>query len=705
MRRVLLALLPLVAVLSLLVAALWLAADAESAQSQIGSAYVWLLGLAASGVLALIAVVAREAWRLAQQWRSAKPGSRLNARFALLIAAIAIPPIVLVSGFAMRFVDAGIDSWFRADVANAQLNAEAVGREVLASFERSARDRSKRYAGDNGLVQGGDVQATLDALVEQTGDPVHLSLYDNSGNALAISFNTSAVVFPAAPSDDERLQVRAAGQLAINERLNSTLVWRVLDPLPGVGLLQAVFPIPVDLAPRLDELERTAVDYAQLKFQRQAMKSTFLMILGLVSLLALLGALYAAFATTRRLIQPITDLALATRDIAAGRYGQSLPVVSNDELGFLTQSFNRMSQELLAAHARERMSRDEIEQSRVRLEAILERLSAGVVSFNERRILTANHAAGALLEIDAAALVGTSIDDACLQLHRAAPLFLFLKSCAVEQRNQWREEIRLQGEPTRALLVRGTLLPGDGETNFVAVFDDAAVIALSQREAAWAEVAKRLAHEIKNPLTPIQLAAERLRHKYLGKMTAEDSEVLDRATLTIVSQVEALKRIVNAFGDYTRPATEDRQWFDLCSLVEDVGALYEHSGQCRLRRDFQAASLLIHGNKERLRQALVNLFTNAIEASEAQSEVLIDVQISHVPAGHVSVVVRDHGQGLPHAFDERWFEPYNTTKPKGTGLGLAWVKKIAEEHGGKVTAQNAVGGGAQFSITLPTSAS
>jgi len=693
--------LPLLAVLSLLIAALWLAADAESAQSQLGRAYVWLLFLAAGGVLALVAVVASEAWRLTNQWRMGEPGSRLKARFALLIAAIAVPPIILVSGFAMRFVDAGIDSWFRADVASSQLNAEAIGREVLASFERRSRDLSKRFANDDDLVEGNDLQAVLDALVEGTGDPLHLSLYDDSGNVLAISFNTSAVVFPSPPNDDERLQVRSAGELAINERLSSTLVWRVLDPVPGVGILQAVFPIPVDLAPRLDELERTAVDYAQLKYQRRAMKSTFLMILGLVGLLALLGALYAAFATTRRLIQPITDLALATRDITAGRYGQSLSVPSNDELGFLTQSFNRMSQELLAANARERLSRDEIERNRTRLEAILERLSAGVISFSESRVLTANQAAGALLEIDSATLIGTSIDDACQMSHRAAPLFSFLRTCAAERRSHWRDEIRLRGDPARALLVRGTLLPGDGEMNFVAVFDDAAVIALSQREAAWAEVAKRLAHEIKNPLTPIQLAAERLRQKYLGKMTAEDSEVLDRATQTIVSQVDALKRIVNAFGDYTRPVTEDRQSFDLRSLVDDVGSLYEHSGQCQVRREFLATSFLIRANKERLRQAIINLFTNAIEASEAQSEVGVDVQILDSLPGYLSLVVRDHGQGLPQAFDERWFEPYNTTKPKGTGLGLAWVKKIAEEHGGTVTAKNAEGGGAQFTVTLP----
>jgi nitrogen fixation/metabolism regulation signal transduction histidine kinase len=605
----------------------------------------------------------------------------------------------------MRFVGNGIDSWFRADVAAAQANAEAIGHEVLASFERRARDLAGRYARQIEARDEGDPQSLLDAVLDENGEPVHLSLYDDGGELLAIAFNTSAIVFPPAPSQDERLRVDTSGQLAINERINERLVWRVIEPVAGIGVMQAVYPISGDIAARLDLLERAAVDYAQLRFQRNAMQSTFLLILGLVGTLALLGALYAALAATRRLVQPISDLALAAAEIGEGRYGRLLTVQSGDELGLLTQGFNRMSQELAVASAREQANRVEIEQSRARLEAIVERLSAGVVSFNADTIVTANQAAGELLGVDAVSLIGMTMADAEDRHPRAAPVLAFLRQCIDARRTQWREEVRLIGDPPRALLVRGTRFPGDGEASYVAVFDDAALIALSQREAAWAEVAKRLAHEIKNPLTPIQLAAERLRHKYLGKMSAVDADVLDRATQTIVSQVEALKRIVDAFGDYTRPAQGERQWFDLRTLLEEVTDLYEHSGQCRPHREFALASARILGSKERLRQALINLFTNAIEASEAKSDARVDVSITAVSADAVEIALRDYGQGLPVGFDERWFEPYNTTKPKGTGLGLAWVKKIAEEHGGSVTAENAHGGGAHFRIRLPFAAS
>lgn len=692
--------LPIMAALLLLLAALWLAADAESAQSQIGGAYVGLFAIAAIAVLVLVGAVADEAWRLWRRWRVSAPGSRLNLRLAILIALLAIPPTLLVSGFAMRFVEVGIDSWFRADVEASQSAAEALGRDVLLSFERRARDRSNVLAERTARASGGDLQATLDALVDGIDEPLYLTVYDDNGVLLALAFNTSSIVLPKSPSEAERLQVRQAGQLGMSERIQDTLAWRVLDRVPGVGLLQAIFPLPVDLAPRLETLERTAVDYAQLRFQRRALKFSFVLILGLVSLLALLGALYTALAASARLIQPISDLAAATGDIAAGRYDQHLPVSSHDELGFLTASFNSMAAALNTADARERASRAEIELHRAHLQAVLERLSAGVLSFDGERILTANPAAGALLDLDANALVDCSIAMATQKFPRAAALFAGLATHAERDEPQWREEIILVGEPKRVLLVRAVRLPGTAAARYVAVFDDAEVLAHAQREAAWAEVARRLAHEIKNPLTPIQLAAERLRHKYLGKMAAADAEVLDRATHTIVAQVDALKNIVNAFADYARPAQGERRQLDLAALCNDVLDLYEHSGQCLLQRDLSASPVLILGNRDRLRQALVNLLTNAIEAGKAGVTPSIELRLVE-RTETIELSVRDHGSGLPAGFDERWFEPYTTTKIKGTGLGLAMVRKIAEEHGGSVRGENAEGGGARFVLVVP----
>ncbi len=699
MKRFLLTLAPLSAGLLLLISALWLAADAESAQSQLGRGYVWLFAVAAIAILILVAAVLRETLALVRDWKHRKVGSRLNARFALLICVLSIPPTLLVSAFAMRFVDAGIDSWFRADVAASQQHAEDLGRAVLSSFERRARDIGASIASSAQFATGADPQVVLDDLIQDMGDPVFVSVYDDTGNLQAIAFNTSSIVLPPAPTDAERLRVREAGQLAGSERINDVLVWRVLHRTATSGIVQTIMPLPANVAPSVDLLERTAVDYAQLRYQRAAMKTTFVLILGLVSLLALLGSLYTAFAVTRRLIQPITDLSHATGEIALGRYGSTLPVLSHDEIGFLTSSFNRMSLELLAAERREAATRSEIEESRADLRAVLERLSAGVISFTAERILSANPAAYSLLDIDITErFVQCSLVDAAERFPRAAPLVQWFQSRANAAPTQWREEVFLHGEPARALLVRGTRIASDLEPRFVAVFDDAAVIAHSQREAAWAEVAKRLAHEIKNPLTPIQLAAERLRHKYLGKMSDTDAEVLDRATHTIVAQVEALKRIVNAFGDYTRPSTGERQVFDIGKLLEEIMTLYEESGQCAFERACPSQPVLIAGHRERLRQAIINLVTNAIEASAPQSPARVSVILEESGA-QVRLSIRDYGSGLPDGFDDRWFQPYNTTKPKGSGLGLATVRKIAEEHGGTVTAHD-TGDGSCFVLEL-----
>ena len=224
------------------------------------------------------------------------------------------------------------------------------------------------------------------------------------------------------------------------------------------------------------------------------------------------------------------------------------------------------------------------------------------------------------------------------------------------------------------------------------------VIAQAQREAAWGEVARRLAHEIKNPLTPIQLAAERMQHRFKAKLDAADAQILDRATQTIVAQVEALKGLVNAFGDYAKPARIDLRPLALDVLFNEVLDLYESSGQCRITRAIASPLPSLRGDRERLRQLLVNLLTNAVEAGG--HGVAISARLSQ-QGDDLELVLHDHGPGLPLQFDGRWFEPYMSTKPKGGGLGLAMVQKIAEEHGGQIRAENIESGGACFVLTLP----
>ena len=694
--------LPTIAALVLLVAALWLAADAESAESRLGAAYGWLFGIAAVAVLVLLASIARELLRLWRERAEGRPGARLNARLAALLGLIAVPAALLVAAFAMRFLDAGIDSWFRVDLEAAHEAARALGEQVLAREQRNTladvEALSTRITSD----PLADLQAQLDLTLEADNTLVaHLASYDSNGNLEALAYSTTAITQPPAPDEALRLQVGESGRVAQTLTIGDTLVVRALttatDALGRDHLLQWIQPLPPELAPQLALLERSSIDYAKLRFQRGALKTSFVLILGFVTLLALLATLLAALAATRRLTLPIARMAAATAEIGEGRFGAQIEVQSQDELGALTAAFNRMSRDLAELAAREQASRGETEQARAHLATVLSRLSAGVVSVDRERVLTANAAAAQLLDCPLAALIDQPLDRAAEASTAAMQVLSTIRGHGLDARSEWRDELVLPGDPPRALLMRAVQLSGDA-SRYVVIIDDMTVIAQAQREAAWSEVARRLAHEIKNPLTPIQLAAERMQHRFKGKLDPADAQVLDRATQTIVAQVEALKGLVNAFGDYAKPARIDLRPLALDALFDEVLDLYESSGQCRISRAIASPLPSLRGDRERLRQLLVNLLTNAVEAGG--QGVAVEAQLSQ-QGDQLELVLRDHGPGLPAQFDGRWFEPYMSTKPKGGGLGLAMVQKIAEEHGGQIRAENAEAGGARFVLILP----
>jgi nitrogen fixation/metabolism regulation signal transduction histidine kinase len=602
----------------------------------------------------------------------------------------------------MRFLDAGIDSWFRADLEAAHEAATALGTQVLEREQRTTLAQAEALATRIRADPLADVQAALDQTLEADDAPIaHLASYDANGNLEALAYSTTAITQPPAPDEAMRLQIGESGQIAQSISIGDTLVVRALttanDAFGRSHLLQWIQPLPPELAPQLALLERSSIDYAQLRFQRGALKTTFVLILGFVTLLALLATLLAALAATRRLTRPIARMAAATAEIGEGRFGTQIAVDSRDELGALTAAFNRMSRDLAELDGRAQASRVETEQARAHLAAVLSRLSAGVISVDRDRVLTANAAAAELLDCPIDALIGQSLDIAADASATVREVITRIRGRIAEARAEWHEELALSGDPPRAVLLRAVQLAGDA-ARYVVIIDDMTVIAQAQREAAWSEVARRLAHEIKNPLTPIQLAAERMQYRFKGKLDPADAQVLDRATQTIVAQVEALKGLVNAFGDYAKPARIELRPLALDALFNEVLDLYESSGQCRITRAIATGLPPIRGDRERLRQLLVNLLTNAVEAGG--HGIAIDAALAQRD-DHLELVLRDHGPGLPAQFDGRWFEPYMSTKPKGGGLGLAMVQKIAEEHGGQVRAEAAAGGGARFVLTLP----
>jgi nitrogen fixation/metabolism regulation signal transduction histidine kinase len=430
-------------------------------------------------------------------------------------------------------------------------------------------------------------------------------------------------------------------------------------------------------------------------------------------LMSLIAAVYGAFFAAQRLVQPVQDLIAGTRAVAKGNYDTQPPLPSRDELGFLVTSFNDMTKRL--GHAREetRRSQQAVEAERAGLAVILARLSTGVVSLRpDLTVRTANQAASAILGVDLEAAIGSpfdeSINDGVLFVHFLA----VVKSRLSADQLDWREQIELPSESgKRVLMCACTALPNDlgAVSGVVLVFDDITTLLQAQRDAAWGEVARRLAHEIKNPLTPIQLSAERMRRKFLGSMNEQDAHVLERATHTIVAQVEAMKQMVNAFSEYARAPDMHFASLDLNQLATEVVDLYraQDSG-VELKLVLNPNLPPITADRGRIRQILNNLLTNSLEALEGRPGARIEIE-THVaddgpsrgPAAEI--VITDNGPGFQRDLIGTVFDPYVTSKPKGTGLGLAIVKKIVEEHGGRIEADNPRSGGARVRITLPLS--
>ncbi len=709
--------LPALALVALLFGALFLAGDAEADVSRLGRWSPWLYGGALAALIVLIAAIARQLWQLAAAWRARAPGSRLATRWTIALVLLAVPPVVLVYAFSIKFLNTTIDTWFNVRVERALDDALSLGRLFLDAEVDRARVATAEQVETLRAMPRESWQTELEDAADR-GGALQLAIFGDAGAVLASVAADPRLLIPAPPDDATLLRVRGGAVEAVSEPLGDDLVVRVVRALDGATVLQAIYALPTRAQPLAQNIQSSWHDYQRLNFLRSSLKLTFTLILSAVLLLSLLLAVLAALRVAHRQVRPVADLARATQEVAAGKFDRELAAGGDDEIGFLTVSFNRMIRQLADASRATRESQAETERERAHLQTVLERLSTGVLSFDaDGRLNTANAAADTLLGVALEPWLERPLADLGEAHPRLAPLTRLLTTRAIEGAREWREEVRL-GEfapddttAARVLMVRGAALPPEvaGEERrargYVAVFDDQTVLNQIQREAAWSEVARRLAHEIKNPLTPIQLAAERVKHRLRGKLTPDDAAVLDKATHTIVAQVEALKSMVNAFGDYARPPQLQLAPLKLNGLVGEVLDLYEADARVQLTRALDVGDPQIRGDAGRLRQLLHNLIKNAIEASPESARIEVSTRIEDdADARRVILIVSDHGAGLPAGFDESWFEPYRTSKVKGTGLGLAVVRKVAEEHGGSVRAEARPGGGASFIVALPRAA-
>ncbi|MFO1409779.1 MAG: ATP-binding protein [Steroidobacteraceae bacterium] len=471
------------------------------------------------------------------------------------------------------------------------------------------------------------------------------------------------------------------------------------------------FGVPEEISGLAEAVQRAYQRYGDLSAQRQPLKYNFRLALTLVLLLTLLAAIYGAIASAQRLTRPVQALIAGTRAVGKGDFATRLPLPSRDEMGFLVASFNDMTKRLKRASDEAARSRADVEHERERLAVILSRLSSGVVVIDPaRNVRSANPAAAEILGGGEQQLAGQSLAGLGGATPRVARFAGELAQRLDAGRREWREQLALPGESGESVLLwtATPLRDAGGDGSLVVVFEDITALLTAQRSAAWGEVARRLAHEIKNPLTPIQLSAERLRRRLLPGLAAEDAELLERATHTIAQQVAAMKQMVNAFSEYARAPDMQIAPFSLNQLVQEVAELYRlQDPACSIELELAADLPEIEADRGRVRQILSNLLTNGIEALAGTpgGKVTIATRL-HPGAGppHVAIIVGDNGPGFRRDLLAKAFEPYVTSKARGTGLGLAIVKRIIEEHGGRIEAENGPEGGARVQVLLPVGA-
>ena len=687
---------PVVAFLLLLLVALDLMSDAVQNSDRLSRAFVPLLAVVLVGLAGLAAIVVVDVVRLVRLYRRQAAGSRLTGRMVVLFAAISLLPVAVVYYHSLGFLLKGIDSWFDIQIGRAIEDALDLSQASFDLNRRVLLKYSEQLLSEVEDQSPAPLALVLDASRRRSG-AIELTVMSPHGEVLGSSSADPIQIVPVLPETEVLQQVRDGNNyVGLDTHRTDGLVVRTVirDPRGRPLVLQALFPTSARVSELSERLETAYNRYRELAYLRQPLKFSFSLTLSLVLLFGLLAALIAAFETARRLVAPITDIAHGTRRVAEGDYSHQLPLPKQeDELSFLVASFNAMTRRVAQARDAAEHSQREVEAQRSYLETVLGRLSTGVMAFDAAGLLrTANPAAHQILREDLDAFVGEPLGSLAVAHPRLEPWVHAVEGSFAGDAD-WRGEVTLfSGEGRQVLMCRSTPFspPGEARRGWVVVFDDITNLIKAERDAAWGEVARRLAHEIKNPLTPIQLSAERLRRKYLTQLPAEDARVLDRATTTIVQQVEAMKEMVNAFSDYARPPKMEAEPLHLDPLLSTILELYRSADIC-LEEDFGAPKALIKGDPLRLRQVMHNLVKNAQEALEGQADACVHVSTSLVEDADSPVVemrVEDNGPGFDEALLGRLFEPYVTSKAKGTGLGMAIVKKIIEEHGGMIWAEN-----------------
>ncbi len=692
-------------------ALLYLLSSASANTDLFSHSYYALLVMTGVLALALAGLVASQTSQLRTKLKQQVYGAKLTLRLVKIFSLIAILPGLLVYAVSVQFLGASIESWFDVRVEKALEGGLNLGRSTLENGLAELGKKGQLVAMILAEQDPGRQEKTLQRLVEE-GGAQEAAVFDGNGQVQVHASGTAGT--PQMPSAEMLRQAWEKNGYSMVEVLpDDQLALRVLIPIESAlhkqarQTLQFMQPVPRQIAQDAETVQAVYRDYQELSLSRVGLKRLYGVTLTLSLLIVLLSVSSAAFYLSEQLSAPLAALAAGTQAVAKGDFSGKYPVQSRDELGALTGLFNQMNAYLADAKRKGEQQQLQVENAKVYLESVLSHLSSGVLVVDGRhRLHSSNPSANQILGVSLQEMAGKTLPEiaaehALLRSFVEAVMQGFDESSTYE----WRLQIeRMSKNGDQILLLRGTRLSTmEEDSSYVVVFDDITHLLQAERQAAWGEVARRLAHEIKNPLTPIQLSAERLQHKLLSKLDEQDAQLLQRATQTIVSQVAAMKNMVTEFANYARaPATRMVQ-LDMHQLLNEVMGLYEaNSSPITLR--LGAHRSLINGDATRLRQVIHNLLQNAHDALQQTEHPQIVLATEDAAGTELKLTVCDNGSGIPENLLGRLFEPYMTTKQKGTGLGLAIVKKIVEEHGGNITMERQPTGGTCVSVILPLAA-
>ncbi len=689
------------------VVAVFLLASVSTNTALFSEYYPLLLAVNLLIALLLAGMVTYQLVSLRERLKAGVFGAKLTLRLVTLFALMAVLPGALIYGVSVQFVSQSIESWFEVRLDSALESGLNLGRGTLDGRLKELAAKAESMALTLSTKPESEHIAALHTLREQAAVE-EATLFTARGKVLVFSGNERSRIVPEAPGSVAMRQIRLQKSYSVIEAIpDKGLYLRALAPVnvislaEGTRVLQLLQAVPQQLAHDAEVVQTGYREYQELQLSRRGLKRLYAITLTLTLLLSLLSALGLAFVLSNRLSAPLSALVEGTRAVAQGDFSRRAAVASSDELGQLTQSFNSMTLQLSEAQARVERNQAQVAHAKAYLESVLAHLSAGVLTFDGSLSLrSANPSAAQILGLDLEPLVGSSVQDWTDTEATLMPLAQAVaEAVGLPDSGEWQRQIeREMKDGTQVLLLRGTQFGESGDIGWIVVFDDVTQLLQAQRAAAWSEVARRLAHEIKNPLTPIQLSAERIQLKLAPKLSATDAEILIRSTQTIISQVAALKHMVDAFSQYARTPEPALRALDLNGLIREVLTLYESLGSS-MKLELAADLPTVHGDATQIRQVIHNLLQNAQDALAGSKAPYIKITTVN-RGGRAEFSVTDNGSGFPEHLMKRAFEPYVTTKPRGTGLGLSIVRKIIDEHQGEVTIANIAPHGARVAILL-----